>query len=262
MDFNWTEEDLAAKEAIVKFAQQNLNEEVDIADEDYEFPREKWQKCAAQGIQAMACGPDYGGTEQSFTRSILLMEGLGYGCHDSGLTFGLNAQMWTVQIPLLHFGSDYIKEKYLAPMGQGLIMGAHCLTEPEAGSDVYSMQTTAEKVDGGYILNGHKCLITNAPLADVAIIFALTNPKLGKWGISAFVVESSSEGYNQSTRKYKMGMESIPIGDIVLKDCYVPEENILGNEGLGFSILNHSLEYDRCTILASQLGTMQRQSTV
>jgi len=190
---------------------------------------------------------------------MLAMEGFGYGCKDNGLAFGLNAQMWTVQIPILYFGDSAQKEKYLIPMGKGEMIGAHALTEPNAGSDVYSMEMTAEKVDGGYLLNGKKQLITMAPICDVALVFANSNPKYGKWGITAFLIEVDTPGFTVSAKKSKMGMRSIPIGNFDLKNCFVPDENRLGKEGAGYSIVNHSLEYDRCCILASQLGAMQRQ---
>lgn len=259
MDFSWSEEQLAAKAEIIAFAQTSLNQKVAFEKGDYEFPRELWLKCAAHGIQGMAAGAEYGGSDRDFLTSLLMMEGLGYGCEDGGLTLGLNAQMWTVQTPIRHFGSDHLKAKFLPKFASGEITGAHALTEPEAGSDVYSLQTSAEKVDGGYMLNGQKCIITLAPIADMAIIFASTNPKLGKWGLTAFIVEKGMDGYLPGTRQMKMGLNSVPLGNIELKDCFVPDENILGKPGLGFSILNHSLEYDRCTILASTLGTMQRQ---
>jgi hypothetical protein len=121
------------------------------------------------------------------------------------------------------------------------------------------MNMTAEKRDGGYLLNGEKCLITLAPIADMAIVFANVNPKLGKWGITAFLVERDSEGFEASPVREKMGLRTVPIGEIQLKDCFVPEENRLGKEGAGFSICNHSLEYDRCCILAGGLGAMERQ---
>lgn len=259
MDFSWSEEQLAAKQEIIDFAQAELNSPVEPKAGDYEFPRELWLKCAAYGIQGMAVGEAYGGSDQDFLTSLLMMEGLGYGCHDGGLTLGLNAQMWTVQTPIKHFGSDDLKAKFLPQFASGKITGAHALTEPEAGSDVYSLRTTATKVEGGYLLNGSKCIITLAPIADVAIIFASTNPKLGKWGLTAFIVEKGMKGYTQGPREMKMGLNTVPLGDLAFKDCFVPDENILGKPGLGFSILNHSLEYDRCTILASTLGTMQRQ---
>ena len=259
INFEWPQQYQDKKLEVIQFAKEKLNS--NVTKDKSQFPRELWQICADFGIQSLMVPRPYTSnySDVDFLQSILIMEGLGYACRDNGLTFGLNAQMWTVQTPLLHFGSDYIKEKYLTALCSGAMIGAHCLTEPQAGSDVFSMQCSAVKADGGYILNGEKCLITLAPICDIALIFAVTNPKMGNWGLSVFVVDSNSDGFVASERKTKMGLNSMPIGSITLKDCFVPDENLLGGEGLGYSIVNHSLEYDRCTILASHLGAMERQ---
>ncbi len=261
MDFSWPEEYLDYKKQVTQFANTALNEGAVERDASQEFPNDLWKKCAAFGIQGLALPKAYGGTleEVDFMRAMLAMEGFGYGCPDNGLAFGLNAQMWTVQTPILHFGNEAQKEKFLPAMASGEMIGAHALTEPNAGSDVFSMEMSAEKVENGYLLNGKKCLITFAPICGFVLVLAKSNPKLGKWGVSAFLVEKNTPGFHQSERKDKMGMRCIPIGDLEFEDCLVPTENLLGSEGLGFSILNHSLEYDRCCILASQLGTMERQ---
>lgn len=230
-------------------------------DEQQAFSKEHWKKCADFGILGLANAKAYGGPFEkvNFMRAMLAMEGLGYGCIDNGLAFGLNAQMWTVQTPILHFANDAQKEKYLIPMAKGEKIAAHGLTEPNAGSDIFSMQLTATKVADGYVLNGKKHLITLAPICDFALVFASTKPNLGKWGISAFLVDKEMAGFERSEKINKMGMRTVPIGELNFTDCFVPTENLVGSEGLGFSILNHSLEYDRCCILASQLGAMERQ---
>lgn len=261
MDFSWPEEYTNLKKEIIHFAQSELNEGTLQRDENQIFSHELWRACADFGIQGLAIPKRYGGAleEVDFLRAMLAMEGFGYGCADNGLAFGLNAQMWTVQTPIVHFGSESQKEKYLKPMAAGTMVAAHALTEPEAGSDIFSMQMTAEKVTGGYLLNGKKHLITFAPICDMVLVFANANPKLGRWGISAFLVDKGTPGFTTSSKKSKMGLRSTPIGDLMFEDCLIPEENILGKIGMGFSILNHSLEYDRCCILASQLGAMERQ---
>ncbi len=261
MDFSWPQEYIDFKNKVTQFANDELNIDSLERDESQIFSKELWKKCADFGIQSLAVPKQYGGEleEVDFMRAVLAMEGLGYGCEDNGLAFGLNAQMWTVQTPILHFCNDAQKEKYLIPMVKGEMIGAHALTEPNAGSDVFSMQLTASKVDDGYLLNGKKHLITFAPICDFVLLFANTNPKLGRWGVSAFLVDKGTAGFQQSNKKSKLGMRSIPIGDLTFKDCFIPKENLVGSEGLGFSILNHSLEYDRCCILASQLGAMERQ---
>src|SRR5690606_26074937 len=140
----------------------------------------------------------------------------------------------------------------------GEVIGAHAITEPDAGSDVFSMSTRAERRDGGYVLNGTKRLVTFAPVADLALVFATVDPAKGRWGITAFLVERASAGFRSSPVQEKMGLRTVPIGELTFEDCFVPEENRLGPEGAGASISSHSLEIERCCILASQLGAMER----
>ncbi|MFD1162109.1 acyl-CoA dehydrogenase family protein [Hwangdonia seohaensis] len=261
MDLSWTKEQLDYKKKVIDFAEKNLNNALSDRDKDCIFSREDWEKCAGFGIQGLASPLEYGGknNEVDILTATLAMEGLGYGCRDNGLPFSLNAQMWTVQLPIVQFGSEFQKNKYLKPMALGKQIGCHGLTEANAGSDVFNMETTANKVEGGYILNGSKRLITLGPIADIALVFAKTNPKLGKWGISGFIVEKGTRGFSVSENQPKMGLRTVPIGDLVFEDCFVPEENRLGKEGAGWSITITSLEYDRCSILASQLGAMEYQ---
>jgi len=259
MNFNWNEEQLDFKQKVVEFAQDNLNDNIRSDDRNSVFPREKWDRCAEFGIQGIYFPQNYGGQEKDFLTSMLTMEAMGYGCRDNGLTFGLNAQIWTVQLPISRFGTDDQKKRFLEPMCRGEMIGAHAISEPEAGSDVYSLTMSAEKTDGGYILNGRKRYITFGPIADMALVFASTNPDLGKWGISGFLVPASSKGYRSEPVQEKMGLRTVPIGELVFEDCFVPEENRLGKEGGGVSLSNSSLEWERCCILASQLGAMERQ---
>lgn len=261
MEISWTKEQLDYKAQVIKFAEENLNNSIVERDKDCVFSREDWEKCAEFGIQGLASPIKYGGQndEVDILGTILAMEGLGYGCRDNGLPFGLNAQMWTVQFPILKFGTELQKEKYLKPLASGKMMGCHGLTEPNAGSDVFNMETFAEKVEGGYVLNGSKRLITFGPIADIVLVFAKTNVKLGKWGYSVFIVEKGTKGYTAGKNEPKMGMRTVPFGDLTFEDCFIPEENLLGKEGAGWSIAISSLEYDRFTIFASQLGAMEYQ---
>ncbi|TBN04423.1 acyl-CoA dehydrogenase [Hyunsoonleella flava] len=261
MDLSWSKAQIEYKKKVIEFAEQNLNNSISERDHVLEFSREDWNKCAKFGIQGLASPKKYGGHEDDIDilTATLAMEGLGYGCRDNGLPFSLNAQMWTVQLPIAQFGNAFQKEKYLKPLASGEWIGSHGLTEANAGSDIFNMETTATKVDGGYLLNGSKRLITLGPICDMVLVFAKTNPKLGKWGVSGFIVESNSKGFKRSANKSKMGLRTVPIGDLEFKDCFVPEENRLGKEGAGWSITIASLEYDRCNILASQLGAMEYQ---
>ena len=261
MNFSWEEEQEHYREKVIQFAHEQLNTDILERDRDCVFSMEDWRKCAQFGIQGLAAPSKYGGAkdEIDLLGGAYAMEALGYGCKDNGLSFALNAQMWTVQQPISHFGSEFQKEKYLRPMADGKSIGCHGLTEETAGSDVFNMKTTATKVVGGYLLNGGKRYTTLGPIADIALVFAVTNPDVGKWGVSSFIVETDTEGFIRSENQPKMGLRSVPFGHLTFKDCFVPEENRLGKEGAGWGITIASLEYDRCCILASQLGAMERQ---
>jgi alkylation response protein AidB-like acyl-CoA dehydrogenase len=259
MDFSWTEEQLRFKENIVKFAQQELNDDVLEKDQSSTFSRENWLKCAQIGIQGLAIPEEYGGAGADLLTVALVMEGLGYGCRDGGLTFALNSQMWSVQPTILDFGSAVQKQKYLPGLCRGELIGAYGMTEPDSGSDAFSLRTTATKNENGYVLNGTKTLITFAPLADFALVFATTDPELGKWGVSAFLVDKGTPGFGASDCMEKMGLRTAPIGELVFQDCFIPEDHRIGPEGAGASIFNSSQEWERAVILASQLGAMERQ---
>ncbi|MEM7034227.1 MAG: acyl-CoA dehydrogenase family protein [Chloroflexota bacterium] len=260
MDFSWSEEQLARKQATIEFAQKELNSNDLVAQEKAgNFSWEQWRKCAKFGLQGLAIPEAYGGSDTDILTTILMLEGLGYGCTDNGLPFTLNSQMWSVQPAILKFGSEEQKQKYLPSLCGGEIIGAFGITEEDTGSDSYGMQTTAEKRDGGYVLNGRKCYITSAPLADVVVIFATINPEIGRWGITGFLVERGTPGFSTSPVRDKMGMRTTPMGDLIFEDCFVPEENRLGPEGAGVSLFTSAMESERGYIFASQLGAMERQ---
>lgn len=264
MDFSIPDTYLTYRQSVVEFAQTQLQDDIIQRDHAGEFSRELWRRCAEFGIQGLASTTPYGGAADQIEllRSTMAMEALGYGCPDNGLTLALNAQMWTVQAIISIFGTHEQKLQFLKPMAEGTLLGAHALTEPEAGSDTFSMAMTAEKVAGGYRLNGKKVLITLAPIADVALVLAKTRPELKQWGISAFLVDLHSAGVERGAVQDKMGCRTVPFGELTFTDCFVPEANRLGKEGAGFSITQASLEYDRCCVLASDLGAMQRQLEV
>lgn len=261
MDFSWSDDQLTFRNEVVSFARNSLNEGLVHRDQNSVFDRNLWNKCADFGIQALAAPKTYGGQHEEIDvlTGVLAMEGLGYGCKDNGLAFGLNAQMWTVQFPIAQFGTQQQKQRFLPLLVNGDFIGAHALTEPEAGSDVFSLKMTAAKTEGGYLLNGQKRLITFAPVADLVLVMANVSPELGKWGVTAFLVEKGTDGFKASPAREKMGLRTVPFGELIFEDCFVPEINRLGAEGAGFSLMNHCLEYERCCIQASQLGAMARQ---
>lgn len=259
MDFSWTEEQLAFKKAVIEFARKELNQGLVERDKRAEFSLENWRKCAQFGIQGLPIPEKYGGTDADILTTTLVMEGLGYSCRDNGLIFALNAQMWSVQLPLLIFGTEAQKKKYLPGLCHGDLIAAHGMTEPDSGSDAYSLRTRAECRDGGYVLNGSKMFVTNAPLADLALVFATVDPAKGIGGITAFLVEKERPGFSVSRDLDKMGLRTSPMGEVILQDCYVPKENRLGPEGAGVNIFNSSMEWERSCILASHVGAMEYQ---
>lgn len=260
MDFAWSEEQLALRERYVRFGREQLGGDVETRDREGAFPRELWQACAEFGVLGLSVPDPYGGAgDVDMLTAMLAMEGLGYGCRDNGLAFGLNAQLWTVQLPIVRFGSEEQKLRFLPDLCNGRRIGAHALTEPGAGSDAFNLETRAVRCEGGYRLTGVKRLVTFAPIADLALVFATVDPAKGRWGITAFLVERGTPGFQAGPVREKMGLRTVPIGDLTFEDCVVPAANRIGPEGAGVSISNHSLEVERCCILASQLGAMERQ---
>jgi alkylation response protein AidB-like acyl-CoA dehydrogenase len=259
MDYSWTAEQLELRDGAIEFARNELNDEVQARDKHGTFSVESWQKCAGFGVQGLPFPEEYGGANADILTTILTMEGLGYGCRDNGLLFAINAQMWAVQHPIVSFGSEEQKQRYLPGLCDGSLVGAHAMTEPGSGSDAYSLTTRATRQDGGYVLNGVKTFVTNAPVADLAVVFATTNPELGQWGLTAFVVETGTPGLERGRDIEKMGLRTSPMGELVLQDCFVPEANRLGPEGSGAAIFGDSMEWERASILATNVGTMQRQ---
>ena len=259
MDCQWTEGQLQLREEVINFARRELNHDIVTHDRESQFSREHWDKCARFGILGLCFPQEYGGQGKDVLTTILVMEALGYGCEDNGLTGALNGQMWSIQEPVLSFGNEAQKRKFLPGLCNGRLIGAHGMTEPESGSDAFSLRTRAEKRDGGYILNGSKTMIGLAPVCDVALVFATSDPSLGQWGISAFLVEKGTPGFHASKSWEKMGMRTNPTGELSLDNCFVPAENRLGPEGAGVSIFAGSMEWERSFIFASHVGAMERQ---
>ena len=259
MEFAWTKEQLEYKQAAIRFAQKELTSTVTENDRHERFPREQWDKCADFGLLGLPFPETYGGAEADILTTMLVMEGLGYGGKDNGLLFALNAQMWAVQHPISEFGTPTQKERWLPRLIRGEIIGAHGMSEPDSGSDAYSLRTRAEACDGGYRLNGTKTFVTNAPVADLAVVFAATAPGKGSWGISAFVVEMGMPGFTVSKNIEKMGLRTAPMGELILQDCFVPAENRLGPEAVGAQIFSSSMEWERACILGTHVGAMERQ---
>jgi len=259
MDFSWNAEQLALKKTIIDFSRKELNQDMIKRDKSASFSWKEWKKCAELGILGLPVPEEYGGNNLDILTIILAMEGLGYGCKDNGLIFAINSQMWSCEEPVLKFGSEAQKKKYLPGLCAGEFVGGHAMTEPDSGSDAFSLQTHAVKQKDKYILNGSKMFTTNAPIADLLIVFALTDRTKAWGGISAFIVEKGTCGFSISREIDKLGLKTSPVGELSFNDCEVPAENLLGREGMGMAIFNSEMEWERSCLFACHLGAMERQ---
>jgi alkylation response protein AidB-like acyl-CoA dehydrogenase len=259
LDFSWNDEQVALRREITRFAQKELNDNLIERDRCEEFSWDGWKKCAQMGIQGLPVPEEYGGSGADTLTTVAALEALGYGCRDNGLIFSINAHMWTTEIPLMAFGTEEQKRKYLPKLVSGEWIGLHAMTEPLAGSDAYSLRTRAERKGDRYILNGSKTFITNAQHANLFIIFANVDPSHNPNGVTAFLVEKGTPGLSVGNKLHKMGLRTSPMAEVVVQDCEVPVENILGKEGGGQASFTTSMEWERTCILASHLGMMQRQ---
>lgn len=259
MDFAWSEEQLQLRSSVIEFARDSLNDDLLERDRTCSFPRELWRKCAEFGIHGLPMPEEYGGSDQDVLTTMLAMEALGYGCRDQGLLFSIHAQMWSVQMPILKFGTEAQRQRYLPKLCNGTWVGAHGMSEPDSGSDAFGMRTRAVRQGDRYVLNGSKTFVTNAPEADLFLAFATVDPGKGMWGVTAFLIERGTRGLSVGRKIDKMGLTTSPMAEVFFEDCEVPAENVLGREGQGAAIFNHSMGWERACILGSTVGAMERQ---
>jgi alkylation response protein AidB-like acyl-CoA dehydrogenase len=259
MDFELSKDQVSYRDEVIRFARESLNENVRERDASHEFSRQAWAKCASFGIQGLPIPEEYGGGGADPLTTMLALEALGYGCGDGGLIFSINAHMWSCEIPLLRFGSEQQKKQYLPGLCDGSLIGVQAMTEPGSGSDAFSLTTEAAKRNDVFVLNGTKTFITNAPIADLFVVFARTDPKKGFAGLTAFVIDRETPGLSVGQKFRKMGLRTSPMSEVVFSDCEVGRESVLGREGAGMAIFNASMDWERSCILASSIGVMQRQ---
>jgi alkylation response protein AidB-like acyl-CoA dehydrogenase len=260
VDFGLTAEQAELAQAIREFARAELNGDLDRDDSSGRFPREKWKKCADFGLLGLPIPAEYGGQGQDLVTTTVAMEALGEGCRDNGLVFSLNAQMWACQMPILAYGTEEQKRAWLPRLVSGESIGAHAITEPGAGSDVFSLQATAKRAGSGYVLNGAKTFSTNAPVADLAVAFAYLERSAGgkSPALTGFLVPRGTAGATFGKPIEKMGLRTSPMGEVVFEECFVPESHRLGPEGAGMAIFNSAMEWERACIFAAHLGAMER----
>jgi alkylation response protein AidB-like acyl-CoA dehydrogenase len=259
VDFSLSAEQRELTEAATEFARRKLNGDLAKREDAGEFPRDAWLACAEFGIQGLPVPAELGGAGADAVTTALVMEALGYGCPDNGLLFSLNAQLWSIELPLVTFGTPEQHQAYLPGLISGEIIGGHAMTEPGSGSDALHMRTRAERRGDHYVLNGAKQFITNAPVADVLLVYAAVEGGSGLAALSAFLVDAGTPGLQISSGFEKMGLRTSPMGEIALTDCVVPADTRLGPEGAGMGIFNSSMEWERSCLFASAVGAMRRQ---
>jgi hypothetical protein len=259
MDFSLTEEQKTLRENIVRFARAELNENVPERDKAHEFPRDLWLKCGEIGIQGLPVPEEYGGSGLDAVSTAVALEALGYGCTDSGLIFSMCAHLLPCVVPLWKFGSEDQKKRWLPDLCAGRKIAVNAMTEPGSGSDAFAMRTRAIPDKGGWRLTGTKMFSSNGPIADVAVLFAVTDPEKGyHGGVTVFLVEKGTKGFEASQTFEKMGLRTSPIGELVLDNAFVPAEAVLGGVGGGSSIFAHSMDWERIFLFATHVGTMER----
>jgi alkylation response protein AidB-like acyl-CoA dehydrogenase len=254
-----TEEQEKLQDAAVEFARTALGGDMIARDREAHFDREAWRRCAEFGVLGMPIPQEYGGLGLGLSELLAVMEGLGRGTRDQGLLFSLNAHLWTNSIPILLYGTEEQRRRYLPGLCDGTLVGANAASEPDAGSDIFSMRTRAVRDGDQYVLNGTKTFVTNAPVADLFVAYATVNPALGPMGVTGFIIERETPGLIVSRKLEKMGLRTSPMAEVIFDDCRIPISQRLGREGRGAAVFECSMEWERGCILASCLGVMSRQ---
>jgi alkylation response protein AidB-like acyl-CoA dehydrogenase len=222
-------------------------------------PGATWSSYTGSGVLGWTMPVAAGGSGRDFSGLVAWLEGLGYGGGDAGVLFAIAAQILSVQHPIAKFGTEAQQQALLPRLIAGELRAAHAATEPESGSDVFDVRTTAVGERGGYRVNGVKCYITSAPVADLALVLASTDRERGAWGLTAFLVDLESDGVTRGDNVPKMGLRSAEFGEIRFQDCFVPADRRLGAEGNGRAIFDHALDLERAFIMAPALGSMRQQ---
>jgi alkylation response protein AidB-like acyl-CoA dehydrogenase len=229
-------------------------------DERAEFPRSKWGSVRECGVLRLPFPRAHGGLEQDLPTTMYVLEELGYRCEDGGLNFAITTHMIGVGVPLLRFGTDEQRARYLSGVVEGDRLCGHAITEPDSGSDAFAMRTTAVRDGDCYVLNGRKTFTSNGPAGDLFVVYAMTNKQAGALGgVSAFLVPRDAPGFAAGPPIKKMGLRSAPMCDLVFEDCRIPAANLIAREGMGFAILDHVMKWEiLCSFIVS-VGEMQRR---
>ena len=243
------------RKSVRDFVDRELKDIPEEVDTEGKLPKELLQKLAKYKFISPVIPKEYGGAGADYVSYCIILEEISKRCASTGTFITAGASL--VALPLLNFGTDEQKEKYLKPLAKGEYIGSFGLTEPGAGSDAGAGQTTAVLEGDHYILNGRKTFITNAPICDFAIVTAMTEKGKGSWGISAFIVESKWDGFSTGAHENKMGIRGTETADLIFENVKVPKENLIGKEGKGFKIALNTLDVGRIGVAAQALGIAQ-----
>ena len=254
-DFGLGEEAGMIRDSVARFAQERIApmaEEIDRADE---FPIELWPEMGELGLHGITVAEEDGGLGLGYLEHLVAVEEVSRASASIGLSYGAHSNLCVNQIARL--GTPEQKAKHLPGLISGEHIGALAMSEPDAGSDVVSMKLRADKVEGGWKLNGTKFWITNGHQAQVVVVYAKTDPDAGSRGITAFLVEKDLEGFAPGQKIGKMGMRGSTTSELVFSDCVVPDANVLGEVGAGVKVLMSGLDYERAVLAGVQIGIMQ-----
>jgi alkylation response protein AidB-like acyl-CoA dehydrogenase len=259
MDFTLSTEQKLLRDSIVRFARGALNEGVIERDRAQVFPRELWRQCAGLGLQGLPAPEAYGGTGADALTVAIALEALGYGCRDGGLVFSLAAHMLACVVPIARHGTEAQKARWLPGLCDGSLVGAHAITEPGSGSDTFTMGMRAERVEGAWRLTGTKTFISNGPVADVVVVFAVTDADKGfHGGVTGFVIERGTPGFSTGQAFEKMGLRTSPVGELVFDGVRLPDDAVLGSVGGGGGVFTTAMEWERTLLVAAHVGAIER----
>ena len=243
---------------ISRFASSELNRTEAESGSEHEFPHARWLKCGEMNLQGLPVPEEFGGVGLDPISTAVALEALGYGCRDGGLVFAVCAHLLACVIPVWKHGSPEMREKYLPDLCSGAKIAVNGMTEPGTGSDAFSMKTRAVPKGDGFVINGTKTFSSNGPVADVALVYASTDPeKAYHGGVTAFLIDKDTPGFSSGQKFQKMGLHSCPIGELVMEDVYVPAEAILGEVGGGAAMFTESMDWERACLVAAHVGTIQ-----
>ncbi len=256
MEFSFTQEQIMFKEQVIRFAAKEIVPRVRDHELKSEFDFQSFRRLGEFGILGLHFPEEFGGSDADVVTTVLAGEALGEAGVDGGLTLSYGAHTFLCADTIFVHGTDIQRRKYIPKLASGGWIGCMGLTEPNAGSDVASMTTRAERSGESYILNGNKMFITNGPLADVAVVYAKTGKDLRHAGISAFIVERGTPGFSAGKNLIKMGVRTSHTSELIFDNCRIPAENLLGVEGGGFLMALQTVEWDRSALMAPFVGGM------